>query len=107
MKSITIANCGSLYNTSYLTNNINVSIGLYFVDISNVKLEWVSVQNGYDIGLYLYNAFDVLITNSTLANNGDLKNDVGNALIYYDNQVKKLPRVNIVKSNFTLSLGKL
>ena len=105
LKSITIANCGSLYNTSYLTNTINVSIGLYFVDINNVKLEWVSVQNGSGIGLNLYNSFDVLITNSTFANNEDFKNDVGNTLIYYDNQVKKLSRVNIVNSNFTLGLG--
>ena len=43
------------------------------------------------------------IANSTFANNEDLKNDVGDALIYYDDQVKKLSRVNIVKSNFTLS----
>ena len=105
LKSITIANCGSLYNTSYLVYNINVNINLYFVDINNVTLEWVSVQNSSGIGLVLYKAFDVLIINSTFANNGDLKTDVGNALIYYDDQVKKLSRVNIMKSNFTLGLG--
>ena len=102
---ITIANCGSLYITSYLTNNIYVSISLYLIDINNVTLEWVSVQNGSGIGLYLYKAFDVLITNSTFVNNRDLKKDVGNAFIYYDDHVKKLSRVNFVKSNFTLVLG--
>ena len=105
LKSITITNCGSLYNTSYLVNNIYVSISLYFVDINNVTLEWVSVQNSSGIGLLLYNSFNVLIINSTFANNGGLKNVVGNALIYYNDQVKKLSRVNIVKSNFTLGLG--
>ena len=68
-------------------------------------MEWVSVQNGSGIGLYLYKAFDVLITNSTFVNNRDLKKDVGNAFIYYDDHVKKLSRVNFVKSNFTLVLG--
>ena len=32
-------------------------------------------------------------------------NDLGNAVIFYDDQVKRLSRVNIVKSNFTLGLG--
>ena len=96
LKSITITNCGF---------NLNYKNSLFFANINNVTLEWVSVQNGSGIGLYLYNGFDVLIINSTFTNNGGLKNDVGNALIYYDDQVKKLSRVNIVKSNFTLGLG--
>ena len=98
LKSITITNCGFNLNANY-------SVSLLFVNINNVILEWVSVQNSSGIGLVLYKAFDVLIINSTFANNGDLKTDVGNALIYYDDQVKKLSRVNIVKSNFTLGLG--
>ena len=98
LKSITITNYG--YNL--IRSN---GVSLFFGDINNVTLEWVSVQNSSDIGLVLYNGFDVLIINSTFANNGDLKTDVGNTLIYYDDQVKKLSRVNIVKSNFTLGIG--
>ena len=98
LKSITITNCGFNLNANYKNS-------LFFANINNVILEWVSVQNSSGIGLYLYNGFDVLIINSTFTNNGGLKTDVGNALIYYDDQVKKLSRVNIVKSNFTLGLG--
>ena len=98
LKLITITNCGFNLNANY--NN-----SLSLANINNVILEWVSVQNGSGIGLILYNCFDVLIINSTFANNEDLKTYVGNALIYYDDHVKKLSRVNIVKSNFTLGLG--
>ena len=97
MKSITIASYKFNLNASY-------SISLFFVDINNVILEWVSVQYSSGIGLLLYNGFDVLITNLTFANNGDPKTNVGNGVIYYDDQVKKLSRVNVVKSNFTLGL---
>ena len=98
LKSLTIANCGFSLNANY--NNI-----LNFADSNNVTLEWVSVQNSSGIGLLLYNCFDVLITNSTFANNGGLKTYVRNGVIYYNNHVKKLSRINIVKSNFTLGLG--
>ena len=97
LKSLTIA--------SYEFNlNVNYSNSLVFADINNVTLEWVSVQNSSGNGLIFYNAFDVLITNSTFANNGCTQTNIGTVLIYYDDQVKKLSRVNIVKSNFTLSL---
>ena len=107
LKSITIANCGGLYNIRYLTYNRNISISLYFVHINNVQLEWISVQNSSDhgIGLCLYNAFNVLITNSTFANNGGLKNDLSNGVILNDDQLKTLSRLNIVSSNFTLGIG--
>ena len=85
LKLLTIANFGR--------------ISLYIVDINNITLVWVSVQNSSGIGLYLYNAFDVLITNSTFANNRGIKNDIGNAVIYCNDQVKRPSRVNIVKSN--------
>ena len=103
LKSITIANCGDLW---YILQNIGyVMSSLFFSDINNVTLEWVSVQNGSGIGIILHNALDVLIVNSTFANNGGLKDTLGNALIIYDDQVKRLSRVNIAKSNFTLGLG--
>ena len=98
LKSLTIA--------SYEFNlNVKYSNSLVFTDINNVTLEWVSVQNSSGNGLILYNTFDMLITNSTFANNGCTQTNVGTVLIYYDDQVKKLSIVNIVKSNFTLSLG--
>ena len=101
LKSLTIANCGGLYNTSYQLSNVSLLLD----DTYSITLEWVSVQNGSGIGFYLYNAFDVLIANSTFANNGGLKYNADNAVIFYDDQVKRLSRVNIVKSNFTLGLG--
>ena len=103
LKSITIANCWDFY---YLPQNSgSVVYSLLFIDINNVILEWVSVQNVSGFGLILYNSLDMLIANSTFVNNGDLKDNVGNALIYYDDQAKRLSRVNIAKSNFTLGLG--
>ena len=99
LESLTIANCGFIWNMYY------IKFSLFFIDINNIALKWVSVQNGSGIGLYLYNAFDVLIANSTFANNGGLMNDLGTAVIFYNGQVKRLSRVNIVKSNFTLGLG--
>ena len=99
LESLTIANCGFSWNMYY------IKVSLFFIDINNVALKWVSVQNGSGIGLYLYNAFDVLIANSTFANNGGLKYNADNTVIFYDDQVKRLSRVNIVKSNFTLGSG--
>ena len=98
LKSLTIASYGFNLNGNY-------SNSLVFTDINNVTLEWVSVQNSSGSGLILYNVIDVLITNSTFANNRGSKTYVANVLIYYDDLVKKWSRVNIVKSNFTLSLG--
>ena len=43
-------------------------VSLFIVEIDNV-IEMVSVQNGLFCGLCLVNAFDVLIANSTFANN--------------------------------------
>ena len=68
-------------------------------------MEWLSVQNGSGNGLILDNAFDVLITNSTFANNRNPYIYVANVVIYYSEQAKRLSRINIVKSNFTLALG--
>ena len=63
-----------------------------------ISSEWV----GY--GLFLVNALEVLIVNSSFANNG-AESLVANTHIAYDHQLKTMPRVNIVKSNFTLGLG--
>ena len=46
----------------------------------------------------------MLIVNSSFANNG-AESLVANTHIAYDHQLKTMPRVNIVKSNFTLGLG--
>ena len=57
----------------------------------------VSVQNGLFCGLCLVNAFDVLIANSTFANNEGSVYYTGNALIVYDNQHEGSFRVNIME----------
>ena len=101
LKSLTIASCGAFFNTKYGPGNAS----LLFVDVNDVTLEWLSVQNGSGIGIYLYNTFDLLIAYSTFTNNGGLNTFGCNAVIFYDNQLKRLSKVNIVNSNFTLSLG--
>ena len=101
LSSLTITNCGAFYNSTFRPANVS----LLFVDSNNVTLEWVSVQNSSGIGLSLYNAFDVLITNSTFANNVRLKIFPANAVIFYDTQLKRQSRVNIMESNFTLTYG--
>ena len=98
LKSITIANCAFNWLEDY-------SVSLYFVNINSVTLECVSVQNGSGDGLVLFNTYDVLIANSSFANNGDLETFVGNAYIFYQDKINRLSRVNILKSNFTLGLG--
>ena len=105
--SLTIANCGAFYNTSY--QQINVS--LLIVDTDNITLEWVSVQNGSGFGLFLVNAFDLLIANSSFAQNQLFKTCFdclgGNVYIWYDDQTihKTLCSVDIVQSNFTFGLN--
>ena len=101
MKSLTIANCSF---DAYISDKKIVN-SLHFVDINYVTMEWVSVQNGSGYGLCLVNNFDVLIANSSFANNGQPESFRGNTYIYYDNQLKNLSRVNIVQSNFSMSLG--
>ena len=118
LKSITITNCGSLYNTTYQQTNVS----LLFIDAYNITLEWVSVQNGSGIGLYLYNAFDVLVANSTFAQNQPSKTcsycSGGNTQIrygdyyynydyIYDQPIGTLYSVDIAHSNFTLGLNSI
>ena len=98
LKSLTIANCAFNWRQYQ-------SVSLYFGDIKSVTLECVSVQNSSGNGLVLYNAYDVLIVNSSFANNGDLETYVGNVYIEYNNQINRLSSVSILKSNFTLGLG--
>ena len=98
LKSLTIANCEFNWHQYY-------SVSLYFVNIKNVTLEYVSVQNSSGDGLFLLNAYDVLIANSSFANNGALETFVGNVYIIYNDKINRLSRVNIFKSNFTLGLG--
>ena len=101
MKSLTIENCSF---DAYISDKKIVN-SLHFVDINYVTMEWVSVQNGSGYGLCLVNNFDVLIANSSFANNGHPESFQGNTYIYYDDQLIKLSRVNIVQSNFSMSLG--
>ena len=98
LRSLTIANSGFYWHPYY-------SVSLYIVDINSLTLECVSLQNSSGDGLFLLNVYDVLIVNSSFANNGDLKTFVGNAYIVYEDKINRLSRVNISKSNFTLSLG--
>ena len=99
LKSLTIANCGFNWHQYY-------SVSLYFVNINTVTLEWVSVQNSSGDGLALYNAYDVLIANSSFANNGEFfRTLVGNVYIKYHDHINRQLRVIILKSNFTLGLG--
>ena len=101
LRSLMIANCGGFYNITYQQTNIS----LLFVDTHNILLEWLSIQNGSGDGLVLYNAFDVLIANSTFTNNGGPKTFVNNVIIFSNDQLERVSRVNIVKSNFTLGSG--
>ena len=98
LKSLTIANCEFNWHLHY-------NVSLYFDDINSITLECVSVQNSSGDGLVLLNAYDVLIANSSFANNGDLETFVGNVYIEYHDQINRLSRVIILKSNFTLGLG--
>ena len=104
-KSITIANCEV--------------ITLAISNASNVTLNWVSIQNGSGIGLYLYNVFNVFIANSSFAQNQPSETCLnclgrgGNVILeyddyYYDNDQptnNKQYNVDIVQSNFTLGLN--
>ena len=101
VKSLTIINCGFLTFVSSQANPRSAYVSLFFVDIDNTTLEWVSVQNASVYGLCIVNSFDVLIANSTFANNRGLTSS-GNAYIAYDDRRKGPFRVNIMKSNFTL-----
>ena len=98
LKSLTIANCGFTWNQY-------PSISLYFVDINNITLECISVQNSSGIGLFLLNVYDVLIANSSFANNG-ARNTLGsNVYIKYNDKTNRQSSVIILKSNLTLGLG--
>ena len=101
MKSLTISNCAF----DVYIDNQEINNSLHFVDVNDITLEWVSVQNGSGFGLCLVNNIDVLIANSSFTNNGHHETIGGNTYIYFDDQLKSLSRVNIVQTNFTLSLG--
>ena len=105
LKSLTIANCEFYTFFSDQAYPYKANFSLFFVDIDNVTLEWVSVQNGSVYGLCLVNSFNVLIVNSSFANHRGAKTSGGNALIVYDDEREGLFRVIIMKSNFTLSLS--
>ena len=98
LKSLTIANCGFKWNQYY-------SVSLYFVEINKVTLECVSVQNSSSDGLFFLNAYDVLIVNSSFANNGDLETLAGHIYIKYNDNTNRLLNVSVLKSNFTLGIG--
>ena len=98
LKLLTIANCGFYWHQYY-------TVSLFIFDIDNVSLEWVSVQNSSGNGLLLVDAYDVLIANSSFANNGNHETYIGNVYIVYDDNIDRLSKLNILKSNFTLSIG--
>ena len=98
LKSLIIANCGFKLNQY-------PSISLYFADIDNITLECISVQNSSGIGLFLLNAYDILIDNSSFANNGARDTLGGNVYIKYNDKTNRQSSVIISKSNLTLGLG--
>ena len=98
LKSLTITNCGFKWN-QYYSNSI------YFVEINKVTIECVSVQNSSSDGLFFLNAYDVLIVNSSFANNGGPETLAGNVYIKYNDKNNRLLNVIILNSNLTLGLG--
>ena len=100
LKSLTIANCGFKWNQYY-----SASISVYFVEINNVILEYVSVQNSSGDGLFFQNAYDVLIVNSSFANNGAPDTLAGHVYVKYNDKTNRLLSIVILQSNFTLGLG--
>ena len=90
VKSLTITNCSFYTSVSSQAIPRTSHTSLFFVDIDNVTLEWVSVQNSSVYGLCIVNTFDLNISNSTFANNGGPKNQGGNAYIVYDDRRKGL-----------------
>ena len=98
LESLTVANCGFNWHLHH-------NVSLCFLDINNVTLEYISVQNSSDYGLVLINANDLVIVNSSFANNGAYRAFVTNAYIIYADQINRLFRLFILKSNFTLALG--
>ena len=96
--SLTIANCEFNWHPNY-------SASLSLVGINNITLKWLSIQNSSGNGFVLLNTYDVLIANSSFANNGYLETFVGNVYIKYNDQIDRLSRVIITKSNFTMGLG--
>ena len=98
LKLLTITNCGFNWHPDY-------SVSLYLVNINNIRLEYVSVQNSSGHGLFLLNVYDVIIANSSFANNRARETFVGNVYIIYNDQINRLSRFIILKSNFTMGLG--
>ena len=90
VKSVSITNCGFYTSVSSQVIPRTSHVSLFFVDIDNVTLEWVSVQNSSVYGLCIVNTFDLNISNSTFANNGGPKNQGDNAYIVYDDRRKGL-----------------
>ena len=73
MKMLTIAKCR--YHTN-ISDKKEIA-GLVITEIVNITLEWVSVQNGSGFGLCLVNNYDVVIANSSFANN------IGRGMLIY------------------------
>ena len=112
IKSLTVANCGFYnYNSDQEYNFCGFYwhpyfiVSLYFVDVDSVNLECVSVQNSSGDGIILYNVYDVLIVDSSFANNGYLGTYSHNVLLVYDDQINRFFKIIILKSNFTLGFG--
>ena len=59
LKSLTIANCGFPTFISSQMQPHNATVSLFFVEIDNVTLEWISVQNSSVFGICIVNTFDV------------------------------------------------
>ena len=101
---LTITNCVFKGN-----NELQTNIGLHFNDINNVTMKWISVQNGSGLGLFLQNAFNVLIADSSFAQNQRHPGNCtkGNAYFKYidTKDTETWHRVDIVRSNFSFGLN--
>ena len=100
---LTITNC------MFKGNAFQTNIGLHFYDINNVKMKSISVQNGSGLGLFLQNAFNVLIVDSSFAQNQHQPGNCtkGNAYLKYSytEDTKTWYRIDIVRSNFSFGLN--
>ena len=101
---LTVTNCMFKGNSEFQTN-----IGLHFYDINNVTMKWISVQNGSGLGLFLQNAFNVLIADSSFAQNQHQPGNCtkGNAYLEYvdTKDTETWYGVDIVRSNFSFGLN--
>ena len=76
---------------------------LPYTFLTSIVLSWKVYSLGD--GLVLHNTNNLIIINSSFANNGGHEFFVGNAYMIFDDQINRVFSSNISNSNFTLALG--